>query len=143
MTDRESTLERNEATAARLETLISGSSGADLRRSLGGGWTVTVALTHLAFWDLRQREALAHFGVTGVLPEEDDAVNPALELIAKGMDPEAAGGLATEAAKAVNATVAALTPDAFATLAAGDNAYVLRRFAHREDHIAQIEAALA
>lgn len=142
MTDSSEILAANDASTARLEALTAALSQADLQRSLGGGWNVAIALTHLAFWDFRQVAALKHFVETGDAPEDDRTVNPALEATAKGMDPEMAAWLAVESARAVDTVVRALSADAFAALDAGEHAYLVRRSAHREEHIAQIEAAL-
>jgi DinB superfamily len=144
MIDREKTLERNEASTRRLEEYVAGLSEADLQRPLGGGWTVAVALTHLAFWEFRQAAVFAHFAKTGVLlgEDENEATNPALDATAKAINPSAVGALAVEAAKQVDAAVAAARPGVFAALPSGGPAFPVERFNHREEHIAQIEAVL-
>jgi hypothetical protein len=132
----------NVAARERLEALMHRLTAPDFGRSLGGGWTVTTALAHLAFWDFRQAEALAHYTRTGEILAEDKAVNPALELVAAGMDAGAAARLAVEAANRLDDAVASLDAEAFAALDGGDHAYMVRRGDHRDEHIAQIEAAL-
>lgn len=135
-------IERNAASANTLAALTARLTADDLRRSLGGGWTVASALAHLAFWDRRQDAALRHYSATGERLGEDDAVNEALDPLLAHVDPAAAATLALDAARAVDATVAALRPDARAALLATDDAYQVQRWAHREEHITQIEAAL-
>jgi uncharacterized damage-inducible protein DinB len=49
---------RNTEATRRLRELVATLSDADLAAPLGGGWTVAMALGHLAFWDGRQRAAL-------------------------------------------------------------------------------------
>lgn len=43
--------ERNTAQRHRIERIVTGTSDDDLGRPLGDGWTVAVALAHIAFWD--------------------------------------------------------------------------------------------
>lgn len=137
-------IERNAALTSRLRELTASLTPDDLARSLGGGWTVAVALVHLAFWDVRQHAALREFATTGALAGDasDDAVNGGLERVAQRVDPAAAAGLAIEAAEAVDATIAGLDAGLRAPLLGGEDAYMIRRWAHREEHLEQIEAGL-
>jgi hypothetical protein len=138
------TLDDNAAVTARLEALVGRLSDADLGRDLGGGWTVSVALSHLAFWDRRiafmldrwMRDGTPHF------EQDDEMINAALEALHQAVDPRAAARLSVESAKAADAAIAR-TPDAIAEqLIAEDHAYLLRRTGHRTEHIEQIERAL-
>ncbi len=134
------TLDDNAAVIARLEALAKRLSDADL----GGGWTVSVALSHLAFWDRRIAYMLERWMRDGTPHEEldDDVVNNALEAVHLAVEPRAAAGLAVESAKAADAAIAR-APDAIADqLIAEGHAYLLRRTGHRTDHIEQIEAVL-
>ena len=138
-------LEGNAEITARLEALTQRLSDDDLRRDLGGGWNVGVALGHLAFWD--RRVAFVHHRATqqGVPHQEldDDVVNSALEHLLVALEPRAAARLAVEAAKSADAAIARL-PDAIADdLLAAGHAYLLNRTNHRSEHIEQIEAVLA
>ena len=139
-----SILDANEEVTARLEALADRLSDADLLRDLGGGWHVSVAFAHLAFWDRRVEYVLARWKDEGVPHEEldDDVVNHALEFQLVALEPRTAARLCIEAAKAANAAIAA-TPDAIAQeLIAEDHAYLLNRSGHRGEHIEQVEAAL-
>lgn len=140
----ESHLDQNAAASDRLRALVAVLGAADLGRSLGGGWTVAVALAHLAFWDGRQHAALEHFAATGeqLGEESDDAVNVGLGPLLPTVDRASAGRLAIEAAAAVDAAVARLDDAQAQVLAAGPNAYLMLRHYHRDEHIDQIEAAL-
>ena len=134
----------NAAVTARLEALVGRLSDADLLRDLGGGWTVAVALSHLAFWDRRIAYMLDRWMRDGTPHAEldDDVVNNALEALHQAVEPRAAARLAVESAKAADAAIAR-TPDAIANqLIAEDHAYLLRRSGHRGEHIEQIEAVL-
>lgn len=138
------TLNDNAAVTARLEALVGRLSDADLRRDLGGGWTVSVALSHLAFWDRRiaymldrwMRDGTPHF------EQDDEMINAALEALHQAVDPRAAGRLVVESAKAADAAIARAPDEITNQLIAEDHAYLLRRTGHRTEHIEQIEAAL-
>jgi uncharacterized damage-inducible protein DinB len=54
--------QHNADSTRRLRELIAKLSDEDLGISLGGGWTVAVALAHIGFWDTRQAAALRHYG---------------------------------------------------------------------------------
>ena len=144
MPDDAAALEENAAATARLRALVTSLSADDLAASLGGGWTVSTALAHLAFWDGRQRAALAHFAATGeVLSDDtDDAANVGLEPLANAMPGADAARLAVEAAEAVDEAAIALTAEQRAALLAGGDAYQVRRGDHRIEHIEQIERGL-
>ncbi|MDP6605710.1 MAG: hypothetical protein QF664_05575 [Dehalococcoidia bacterium] len=140
----ETDVERNAASASALAELTARLGEDELGRSLGGGWTVASALVHLAFWDGRQAAALRHYAATGARLEDDsdDAVNEGLAPLLAHIDPAAAVMLATDAAEAVDTAVAELTSDVRDALRATGDAYEVQRWWHREEHIAQIEAAL-
>ncbi|MYI83627.1 MAG: hypothetical protein F4056_10260 [Chloroflexi bacterium] len=143
MTEQDPNLQRNAEATARLGDLVARLGSADLERSLGGGWTVAFALVHLAFWDARQTAALAGYTSSQALPSpEDETVNPTLEAVAAMFDPAAAGPAAVEAAGAVDAAAAALSAEQRSALREAGQEYAFRRWPHREEHIAQIEAVL-
>lgn len=143
MTDA-ATLENNAAVTSQLEALVARLSEDDLARDLGGGWTVSVALSHLAFWDRRIAYMLDRWMRDGTPHEEmdDDVVNTALEELHKAVEPRTAALMAVQAAKAADDAIAR-APDAIANqLIAEGHEYLLRRTGHRGEHIEQIEAAL-
>jgi DinB superfamily len=139
-----SILNENAAVTARLEALIARLGDADLQRDLGGGWTVSVALAHLAFWDRRVAYVLGRWSAGGEphVELDDDVVNSAIEELLKAVEPHAAARLAVEAAKVADAVIARVPDAVAAQLLAEEHAYLLRRSGHRGEHIEQIEAAL-
>jgi hypothetical protein len=139
-----SILDENTAVTARLEALVGRLSDADLARDLGSGWTIAVALSHLAFWDRRVAYVLERWMRDGTphVELDDDVVNSALEAVHQAVEPRAAGRLAVEAAKAADAAIARVSDAIAHQLIAEDHAYLLRRNGHRGEHIEQIEAAL-
>ena len=144
MTVPDGELQRNAEATSSLRELVARLGPDELRRSLGGGWTVAVALTHLTFWDIRQDVALRGYVRGAAFPSEDgeDVINAALEAIARLVDPAAVVAAAVRAAEQVDASVASLTHDQREELRSGGYAYAIRRWGHREEHLAQIEAVL-
>jgi len=132
----------NAESTERLSVLIDELSGADLNRSLGGGWTIGFALAHLAFWDARQVAALERLANGEPFPSEDMATNAALEGIAGGFDPDSIGQTAVSAARQLDAVVEALTAVQVDALTGSGKSYAIDRAPHREEHIRQIEEAL-
>jgi hypothetical protein len=143
MVDR-SIIEGNEEVTARLEALGARLSDADLKRDLGGGWHVSVAFAHLAFWDRRVEFVLRRWMEQGVPHEEldDDVINRALEYQLVAIEPRTAVRLCIEAAKAANAAIADVSDEIASQLLADDHGYLLNRAGHRGEHIEQIEAVL-
>ena len=146
----QSDVERNLAATRRLGALVDRLSPEDLEHSLGGGWTVYMALGHLVFWDVHQRATLQHFVDTGVLlgseaPEPhnpDNLTNQALEPLLALVDRAGVCDLVVEAAQAIDELVQSLDQERLQSVLGSDHAYVVRRWGHREEHIDQIERAL-
>ena len=133
----------NAETTAELETLVAGLSGNDLILDLGGGWTVTTALGHIAFWDRQQRLALAAWQREGGAAEDDYSINESLDPLLTALVPSEAARLVVEAARDVDQTIADAAPELVAEIAAGAQAYIVSRAPHRREHMEQIERALA
>lgn len=147
-------LDRNATSRAALSDLIRTLSGPDLNTLLDddGDWTVKVALTHLAFWDFRQHASLRQHIATGTplgdgappALEDSDAVNnAALDRLAPHLNPAAIADLVIEAAETVDAQLERTDPALLETLSTGPQPSIIRRWEHREEHIAQINRALA
>jgi DinB superfamily len=142
--------EHNHQATERLAALLAPLTTVDLERSVGGGWTVYMALGHLAFWDSRQRAVLEHYLDTGVLlgseaPEPhnpDDLTNQGLEPLLALADREGVRELVVEAAQAVDELVAGLDEAQVTSILGSEHPYVVRRWRHREEHIEQIARAV-
>lgn len=149
MTAPDTDLERNARATARLRALVAALPPEALATPLGG-WTVQVALGHLAFWEARQRAALERHlagaalgdGAPPALEDSDAVVNDAVDALARRLDAAAAGALAVEAAEAMDALLERAPRDVVAGLAAGPQASIVRRWRHREEHLDQIAPAL-
>ena len=125
-----------------MRALVARLGDEDLKRSLGGGWTIGFALAHLAFWDARQVAALQRMARGEEFPSEDLATNATLEAIAAAFDQDAIGQAAVSAARQLDAVIEALTPEQIDALTGSGKSYAIDRAPHREEHLRQIEDAL-
>ncbi|MXX31096.1 MAG: DinB family protein [Chloroflexi bacterium] len=132
----------NSDSTERLSALVARLGAEDVKRTLGGGWTIGFALAHLAFWDARQVAALERVASGEPFPSEDLATNAALEAIADAFNPDTIGQAAVDAARQLDAVVETLTPDQVGALTGSGKSYAIARAPHREEHIRQIEDAL-
>ena len=132
----------NDAQLRRLEELLARKP--DYSVSLGAGWTVAVALAHLAFWDRRAAYLLGHW-TPGNPPAEldDDMVNAVLFHEWRVLPGEVAAALALTAAKDVTSVVASLDHRIANDVVAQGYTWLMHRANHRREHIDQIEAALS
>lgn len=137
--------ESNQTQTERLRRLVDGATPAMLATRLPNGWTVAVALGHLAFWD-RQRLCLlrrwaAEDFRTGAYDGDvfNDAMQPLLELIPPGQ----LAAAALRAAEAVDALLLELSDDVIAASLARPDAPQLDRGAHRKHHLDQVEKVLS
>jgi len=132
----------------RLEKLVRGLSDADFTRSTDYGWTVAALLAHLAFWDQRMLVILKRWQEMGFdeSPIDSTAVNDAMKVLCHALEPRRAAELAVTAAEAIDATLAALTPDLVkkieAHVAATSTQFRMNRSLHRDGHLKDIEALI-
>ena len=140
------TIDRIDASRARLRRLVAAASEADLARPLddGSGWTVAATLAHLALWDQRAVVLLRRWERDGIGPAHDDfdAINDALLPQWLALPPRVAADLALQAAVAVDRAVSTLTAEQLAAIAAAGRPVRPDRSAHRTAHLDQIERAL-
>ncbi len=137
--------ESNRTQTDRLRRLVGGLGARTLAVRLPHGWTVAVALAHIAFWD-RQRLCLmrrwaAGEAARGAYDGEvfNETLLPFLELI----PPEQAAGIAVRAAEEVDAFLLAVPDDVVADVLARPDPPNLGRGSHRAYHLDRIEQALA
>ncbi len=138
----------NDESRRRLETLTRSLSDRDLARSTDYGWTVAALLAHLAFWDQRMVILLKRWQETGLDPSPIDsaAVNEAIKPICHAVEPRTAIELCLASAEAVDAELAALTPDLVKQIEAHAQAAStpvrMDRARHRNEHLDDIELLL-
>jgi hypothetical protein len=137
--------ESNRVQTARLRALAPRLDARALALRLPNGWTVAVALAHVAFWD-RQRLCLMRAWAAGADCTGEyagnvfnDAMQPLLELIPADRVVPAA----LSAAEEVDALLLELPDEVIAAALARPDRPNLDRGSHREHHLDQIEAALA
>src|SRR5262249_39426573 len=135
----------NRSQTERLRALAQRLTPAMLAVRLPNGWTVAMALAHIAFWD-RQRLCLrrrwgagdwCHGGYDGELFNE--VLLPFLELLPA----DQVATLAVDAAERVDAALLGASDDLISAALARPDKPNLDRGSHRGYHLDQIERALA
>jgi len=135
--------ERNRAELDRLKALVARLSVDDLKRPVGNGWTVSVVLAHIAFWDRRVLYVLEQSEREGkVVPTEvDTAVNDFALPLWLAIPPHEAARLAVTSAEAVDTKLRSLAPALLEQVGEYNERWAVRAL-HRAQHIDQIEQAL-
>lgn len=144
MPDLKTIVEENQNQRERLVSLMKALRESDYSRALPNGWTVGVALAHLAFWDLSQVARLKRWLQDDVKPSSLDAeaVNGPLAALSEALPPKAVVKLAAGAAEAIDRLVEQLTPEQVETLLGMGLERNLRRSVHRQNHLDKIEELL-
>lgn len=141
-------VQENDESRRRLETLVRSLSDQDFALCTSYGWTVAALLAHLAFWDQRLVILLKRWQETGFDPSPIDsaAINDTLKVLFQALDPRAAIELCLASAEAVDAELAALTPDLVKQIEehaqATSTPIRMNRSLHRNDHLKDIELLL-
>ena len=120
-------IENNADATRALEALLARLSDADLQHELGGGWDVSTALAHAAFWDRRAVQVFERWVRDGTpyRDQDDDILNDCLLDEWRALPPRVAANLAIAAAHAVDSTVAVLPDAVVAAVIAGGNDFLL------------------
>ncbi len=147
MSERELDGANAEATAD-LADLVATLSDADLAADLGDGWTVAMALAHLAYWDSFHAARWRHAAENGLdrPPFASNDVtsrsNEALEATWRALPVAAVPALCLEAAAAIDTVVASLSDAQVAAAIADGSESLVNRVPHRRDHIDQVTRVL-
>ena len=137
--------ESNRRQAERLRRLAERVDSSMLAVRLPKGWTVAVALAHIAFWD-RQRLCLMRRWAAGEPCQggyEGDLFNEVLLPFLQLIPSERAAALAVETAEEIDAFLLAVPDEVVHSALARPDRPNLDRGSHRESHLDQIEKALA
>ncbi len=140
--------ERNAAGLKKLRGLVERLSDQDLTVEVGGGWTVAVALAHVAFWDRYLAARWKHAVREGLAAPEglpdfvSDFINQAAVDDWRVCPPREAARQALTAAEAIERQIAALDPAKPAAALASARPSLVDRTLHWQEHIDQIERAL-
>jgi hypothetical protein len=137
--------ESNRSQTERLRQLVRRLSADMLAVRLPHGWTVAVALAHLAFWD-RQRLCLMRRWAAGETCNggyDGELFNEVLQPFLEMVPPERAAAAALQAADEVDAFLLAVPDEVVQAALARPDRPNLDRGPHREYHLDRIERALA
>jgi len=137
--------ESNRVQTERLRELVARLDADMLAVRLPNGWTVAVALAHVAFWD-RQRLCLMRRWAAGDWCDggyDGDLFNEALLPVLEAVSPDRAAALALRTAEEVDAFLLAVPDDLVRAALSRPDRPNLDRGSHREGHLDQIERALA
>jgi len=108
------------------------------------GWTVAVALSHMAFWDMRRLVLLPKWKKEGVSPSimDSDTVNDTLVPFFLLIPPRKAAELALSTAELLDREIEGLPDELVATILQTSDPHALDRSAHRNSHLDDIENLL-
>jgi hypothetical protein len=130
----------------RLRELVGRLTDEELQLPLGEGWTVAVALAHLAFWDQRALVLMRNWRsgavAPGPSPIDEHVTNDALLPVLLEILPRMAASLAVDAAAAIDREIEEAPAELVASIQALGDRFRLYRADHRKAHLDQIESAL-
>ena len=108
------------------------------------GWTVAVALAHLAFWDTHRIILLKKWKKEGVTPSpsDDDVFNDTTLPFFLKLDPREAARLAALSAITLDRELERLSPEMITAIEKLSDRHALNRAIHRKMHLDDIETLL-
>jgi len=130
----------------RLHNLVNNITDKELTTTLyEEGWTIAVALAHLAFWDKRRLVLVRKWKQEGVTPTpviDEDLINDTLVPFLLAIPPRKAAELATLMAETLDHELEEASPDLITAIEALGDRHALNRSIHRKMHLDDIEALL-
>jgi hypothetical protein len=137
-------IERNRASTNHIRLLTGRLSDDEMMHRVGEHWTVAITLAHLAFWDRRVMAVLDRTEQDGELfiPEIDLIVNDIALPLWAAIPPREAARLALETAQTLDTRLEEFPQELLEELNAYNQRFVVRAL-HREEHLAEVEAALS
>ena len=139
----------NEASLARMRTLVESMSDDELAEPMPADWTVAGVLAHLAFWDQRVTTLVDRWGPDGngtppnspgsYEEEAVDWINDAAKPMILALPPRVAAQVAVDAAAAADARVAGLSDELLAENERTGLYINPDRSDHRNEHLDEIE----
>ena len=136
---------KNARERERLRNLVNKITDEELTLALNvEGWTVAVALAHLAFWDERRLVLVRKWKKKGVAPSpiDEDIVNDALVKLLLAIPPRKAADQSILTADALDRELEEASTDLITAIEALGDSHALDRSIHRKTHLDQIEALL-
>ncbi len=136
----------NRAELERLKSLVDRLSPEDYDKEMSSGWTVGLALAHLAYWDnfivlvhaRWQREGFGPFASGDM-----DFINDAALPLFRGLPWHVLRKEVVCAAEEADRAAAAVSPDLAGQIIAGGRERSLNRYIHRRMHLDDIERVLS
>jgi len=143
MTLDRSFVELNRASTERIRKLVANLNDKQMQTKVGEHWTVSIALTHLAFWDRRVLFGLDMTEREGrlVTPQIDILVNDISLPLWAVVPPHEAARLAIETAEILDRRLEAFSPAFVEELYNFNKRWVVRAL-HRGEHLDEVDAAL-
>jgi hypothetical protein len=128
----------------RLRSLVRRLTDKELSLPMENGWTIAVALAHLAFWDQRSLVLMRRWKTTEVAPSpiDVDVTNDALLPLWLALPPRAAASLAVSAAEAIDRELEEAPPQLILAIENLGERFRLYRSEHRKLHLDHIERLL-
>ena len=128
----------------RLNDLVERLTDEELIFPIGNGWTIAVALAHLAFWDQIALFLLRKWKQHGVEPSQIDfdIINDALLSLWLAMPPRKAANLALSCAEAIDLELSEAPTEIINETVGLGEPFRLYRSIHRKQHLDEIEEFL-
>jgi hypothetical protein len=135
-------VEENARERGRLSALVERLTDEQLSFSLGDGWTVAVAMAHLAFWDQRSLVLMRKWKSTGIAPSpiDVDVANDSLLPTWHALTPRTAANLAVASAEGIDRELEEAPTDFISEIERLAERFRLYRSDHRKMHLDEIEA---
>ena len=137
-------IEENAKERERLRSLVERLSDEQLSIPLEDGWTIAVALAHLAFWDQRSLALMRKWKSTGVTPSpiDIDVTNDSLLPLWLALPPRSAAKLAVTSAEAIDREIEEAPSELISEIQKLGDKFRLYRSVHRKMHLDRIEEFL-
>jgi len=137
-------VEENAKERERLCSLVERLSDEQLCISMENGWTIAVALAHLAFWDQRSLILMQKWKSTGIAPSpiDIDVINDSLLPLWLALPPRSAAKLAVSSAEAIDRELEEAPSELISEIQKLGDKFRLYRSVHRKLHLDEIENLL-
>jgi hypothetical protein len=137
-------IEENAKERERLRSLVEKLSDEQLSIPMEDGWTIAVALAHLAFWDQRSLVLMRKWKSTGVAlsPIDTDVTNDTLLPLLLALPPRSAAKLAVTSAEAIDREIEKAPSELITEIQKLGDKFRLYRSLHRKMHLDRIEKFL-
>ena len=138
-------VDENAKELKRLRSLVKRLTDEELIFPIGNGWTIAVALAHLAFWDQMALLLMRKWKTDGVTPSsvDFDVINDALLSSWLAIPPRKAAHLAISSAEAIDRELEEASTELINDIVSLGEKFRLYRSIHRKQHLDEIEEFLS